>query len=65
MWTEAETKKRLCPLLSAVPGYSHCIGSKCAMWRWEKWLKGHKEFGPEWEENPARGYCGLAGKLPE
>lgn len=36
---------------------THCIGSRCMMWRW---IDKRTEYGEQLK--PTSGYCGLAGK---
>ncbi len=50
---------------SVKPGGTHCIGSRCMMWRWVK--DELTEFVTKGESLPEykgeHGYCGLAGPL--
>lgn len=50
--------------INRVPASCRCIGSECAMWRWNPKV----EFHPSLDRMampggaPARGHCGLAGR---
>lgn len=50
--TENQASTKWCPF--STPGYaSDCKASGCAAWRW---------YDGGSDEQPRRGYCGLAGK---
>ncbi len=62
--TEAELKDQICPVMTSAASNAVCIGSKCAMWRWDSnglvW-GGRKE--PEAQDVAKRhGHCGMAGR---
>jgi hypothetical protein len=49
----------------AKPGGTHCIGSKCMMWRWVKdpLIEFVANGKPVPDYTGEHGYCGLAGPL--
>lgn len=51
----APTMNRFNEVSSRIPRGAHCIGSGCMAWRWQ-----HRD--PIMRDEPARGYCGLAGR---
>lgn len=50
--TEAEAKKKYCPMVDwakRYPGHSgKCMGSACMMWRWEETTHGGDNIGKDW-----------------
>jgi hypothetical protein len=74
--TEDEARQKWCPfeLGGAIfaagnntdKSPKNCIGSACAMWRWNQGAYRITPAAPDMVniefDNPGKGYCGLAGK---
>lgn len=72
MATEKEAATLVCPILeirthgrrALNPKQETCIGSRCAMWRWENdgLVHGRGKEPVALKQEERGGYCGMAGK---